>query len=240
MAPLLERFRTRLIPGLLTAAGVTMVGVGLWTYTNPVEAGLPTASPVPASVALSPSPSPSPSNAPASPSASPETSPASPSPSPVERVATRVVVPALRIDLPVIRPPGGAEAYPLCDVAMFIQELHQPGEPGATYIYAHARKGMFLPILDASKINNGRKMLGMLVQVYTSDDQLYLYEINEVRRHQTTLQDAVSATTEQLWLQTSEGPRGTPGKTQVIAMPLSFGPADPGEAHPTPKPAVCG
>jgi len=116
----------------------------------------------------------------------------------------------------------------------------QPGQGRATYLYAHARTGMFLPILDASKVDDGAAMIGMLVQVYTSDDQLFLYEITEVRRHQTTLDDAASATTEQLWLQTSEGPRGTPGKTQVIAMPLSSGPADPADAHPVPKPVVCG
>jgi hypothetical protein len=99
---------------------------------------------------------------------------------------------------------------------------------------------MFLPILDASKVNNGAAMLGMLVQVYTSDDQLFLYEIVEVRRHQTTLDDAANATTEQLWLQTSEGPRGTPGKTQVIAVPLSSGPAVPADAHPAANPVACG
>jgi hypothetical protein len=83
-------------------------------------------------------------------------------------------------------------------------------------------------------------MIGLIVEIYTSDDQLFMYEIVEVRRHQTTLDDAANATTEQLWLQTSEGPRGTPGKTQVIALPLSSGPALPADAHPEPKPVVCG
>jgi hypothetical protein len=83
-------------------------------------------------------------------------------------------------------------------------------------------------------------MLGMIVQVYTSDDKLYLYEIQQVRLHQTSLDDAFAATTEQLWLQTSEGPKGTPGKTQVIATLLSVGAADPADAHPKAKPLVCG
>ena len=43
---------------------------------------------------------------------------------------------------------------------------------------------------DASKIANGKKMLGMVVEVYTSDDQRFLYEITEVRRHQLDLEDA--------------------------------------------------
>jgi hypothetical protein len=125
-------------------------------------------------------------------------------------------------------------------VAMYIQSLSQPGLPGATYLYAHAREGMFLPMLKASLVNNGKAMIGMLVQVYTSDNRYYLYEISEVRRHETTLADAIAATDQQLWLQTSEGPHGTPGKLQVIALPLSNGPADPAEAHPTPHPVVCG
>ncbi len=141
--------------------------------------------------------------------------------------------------MPVVKPPAGPDTYPLCNVAMYIQELSQPGEPGATYIYAHARAGMFLPLLEESKRNNGRRMLGMLVQVYTSDDQLFLYEIVEVRRHQTTLDAAFAARDEELWLQTSEGPRGTKEKLQVVARPIGSLPADHDAAHPTPKPVVC-
>jgi hypothetical protein len=154
-------------------------------------------------------------------------------------LATRVVIPALEVDLPVVKPPGGPTTYPLCDVAMFIQSLSQPGLPGATYLYAHARVGMFLPLLDASKVNDGHAMIGMLVQVYTSDDMYFLYQITEVRRHQLTLVDAVTTRDSELWLQTSEGPNGTLEKLQVIAMPLSSGPADPKDARPTPHPLVC-
>jgi hypothetical protein len=233
----LERIRTRLLPALLTATGVMLVAAGLLSYTGPVEAGMaPTASPTPVIVTPSPSPSPSPSPTPVvseAPSESPTAS------VPVDRVATRVKIIALGIDLPVIRPPSET-SYPLCNVAEYIQQLGQPGQGRATYLYAHARTGMFLPILDASKVNDGAGMIGMIVEVYTSDDQLFMYEIVEVRRHQTTLDDAANATTEQLWLQTSEGPRGTPGKTQVIAMPLSSGPALPADAHPVPSPIACG
>ena len=122
---------------------------------------------------------------------------------------------------------------------MFIQDLSQPGFGRATYLYAHARTGMFLPILTASKVNNGAQMLGMVVQVYTSDDQLFIYEISEVRRHQLNLDAAIAATTEQLWLQTSEGPKGTVPKTQVVATFVSSEPADHAAAHPVAKPRVC-
>ncbi len=236
MDVLLDRLRSRLLPAILFAIGVASVSAGLLTYSNPVVADPgSSASPEPTIVeTLEPS---------ASASASPTGSPApseSPSQSPIDRVATRVVVPALDIDLPVVKPPGGQNAYPLCDVAMYIQELAQPGQPGATYLYAHAREGMFLPLLEQSKVSNGTAMPGMIVQVYTSDDMLFLYEIRQVRRHQTSLDAAFATTQETLWLQTSEGPKGTPEKLQVVAWPISSGPADPGEAHPKAKPVFCG
>jgi hypothetical protein len=238
MRTLLDRLVVRVIPAVLTAAGVTALAAGLLVYapsaagTDPTPALSP--SPVPSAA---PSPSPLVSLAPSA-SPSPETSP-SPSPSPaIGRVATRIVIPALGIDLPIVRP--DPNAYPLCDVAMYLTELGQPGGGRATYIYAHARTGMFLPLLEQSRVDGGARMLGMLVQVYTSDDQLYLYEITKVLPHQLTLDAALNATTEQLWLQTSEGPKGTKPKLQILALPLSSGPADPVEAHPSPHPVVCG
>jgi hypothetical protein len=123
---------------------------------------------------------------------------------------------------------------------MYLKDLGQPGQGRATYLYAHARTGMFLPLLESSRIQNGKGMLGMVVEAWTSDNQRFLYDITEVRRHQTQLTDAAGATTEQLWLQTSEGPKGTPGKLQVVAEPLSQEAADPADAHPTAKPLVCG
>jgi hypothetical protein len=79
----------------------------------------------------------------------------------------------------------------------------------------------------------------MVVQVYTSDDLVYEYEVVEVRLHQLSLDDAIHATTEQLWLQTSEGPKGTPGKTQLLAKLLIVLPADHRAAHPKPHPINC-
>ncbi len=242
MRSLVDRLRTRLLPALITALGVTLVAAGLLTLGGPVDAGgtavVEPGPPTPPTTTPSPESTP-----PASigPSGSPTASPSGePTASAADRVATRVVVPALGIDLPVVTPPGDANTYPLCDVAMYIQELKQPGQAGATYLYAHAREGMFLPLLAASQVNDGASLKGMLVEVYTSDDRLFLYEITEVLRHQLTLDAALNATTSQLWLQTSEGPKGTPQKLQVVAMPLSEGAADHAAAHPTPKPVVCG
>lgn len=229
-----DRIRTRLLPAVLTALGVSFITAGLLTYTGPVEAG-PGPSDSPTIATLPPTPPAATPTAP--PSGVPTETPDASATPPLDRVSTRVVVAALRIDLPII---AGNSNYPLCNVAQYITDLPQPGWGRATYLYGHARTGMFLPILTASEIDNGAKMLGMIVQVYTSDDRLFLYEIREVRRHQTSLADAIAATTDQMWLQTSEGPKGTLGKTQVVATLLSEGNADPADAHPTPKPVVCG
>ena len=237
MGDLLDRVRYRVIPALVTALSVMLLTGGLLSYTDPATAG-PVPSESPVTVEL-PSASPSPWASPP-PSASPSLSPspsAAKSAKPGGRVvATRVVVPSMRIDLPVIRGPTG---YPPCNVALYLRELGQPGQPRATYLYAHARTGMFLPLLDASKVDNGAGMLGKQVQVYTSDDQLHLYEIFMVKRHQRSLDAAFAVRTDQLWLQTSEGPNSSYPKLMVVARPLDSGPASHADARPKPKPVSC-
>ncbi len=241
MSSLGRSLRDRLLPAVLTAAGVTLLASGLLSYTGSASAA-PDAS---ASAAIvSPDPGASltlPTLPPPGASGSIEPLPsASANPN---RVATRVVIEALDIDLPVVKPRGNESTYPLCNVAMYIQELHQPGSGMATYIYAHARDGMFGPIYERAilkKSGGPKSMIGMLVQVYTNDDLLFEYEITQVLLHQLNLDAAASATTEQLWLQTSEGPHGTPGKTQLVAEPLIVLPADHAAANPKPHPVVCG
>lgn len=231
-------FFQRLVPAILTALGVVLVTAGLLSYADPATAGImPTPSPGDAGL-------PTPSISIDLPSAPPSGSIASAAPSPGASdgptLATRVVVPALRIDLPVVAPAPG---YPYCNVAMYFedQRFGQPGDGKATYLYAHARDGMFGPIYNlVIQQRTPNKMVGMIVQVYTSDNKLYLYEITNVYPHQTSLERPMSATSEELWLQTSEGPHGTIPKTQVLAKPLSVGAADPADAHPTPHPVVCG
>jgi len=241
----------RLLPAVLTAAGVSLLGAGLLTYGTPAQATAPSPSSVAsfaprASPTLLPFPTPGASAAASTgptllPLPTPGSSAAPSASPPSTRVATRVVVPALRIDLPVVRPPDDPHHFPYCDVAEYVSTLSQPGSPGTTYLYAHARDGMFLPLLLQSRSNNGKAMLGMLVQVYTSDDKLFLYEITRVLRHQSEL---FSEPQEQLVLQTSEGPKkGLPGYTGlvliVVAQPLSSGPADHAAANPTPQPVAC-
>ena len=153
-------------------------------------------------------------------------------------VATRIAVPALGIDLPVVLQKG--TEFPLCNVAMYMPQFSQPGEGGATFVYAHARTGMFLPMLNASLINNGAKMIGMKVYAWTSDDHMYTYQVIKVLRHVYTIPAALAATTSQeVWLQTSEGPYGTYNKLFVVARRIAGATVTFAVAHPTPHPLVC-
>ena len=157
-----------------------------------------------------------------------------------ERVPTRVVIPALGIDLPIVAPPRIASGhFPWCNVAEFLPTLSRPGQPGPTFVYAHARDGMFLPILVASRTDDGRAMLGVRVQVFTSDDRRFTYEVTRVLRHVVSLDFAYRETAEQLILQTSEGPSGTAGKTMLVALPFAEVPASPADSRPEASPVHC-
>jgi hypothetical protein len=225
------RIRLRLIPALLTAIGVALLAAGLMSYTTAVQ-------PPPTSPPLATyEPLPTLGGPIVLPGASvgPTVEPTFPA----DRVATRIVIRRLDIDLPIVLQSDYNPDYPVCDVAMYFPTMYQPGQGRATYIYAHARAGMFLPLLLQSQRNDGERMLGMTVEVYTSDSWRYVYTITEVRRHSTSLDDAFDAEVEQLWLQTSEGPARTIPKLQVVADFLSAAPTDFKSAHPKPNVVIC-
>jgi len=138
----------------------------------------------------------------------------------------------------VVQAPQG---FPYCNVAQYVKEFSQPGRPGTTVIGAHARPGMFLVLLETSLVDDGRSMLGMLVLVYTSDNRLYLYEIDLVKRHQLSY-DIVAlpeGVTQQLVITTSEGNRYTKPKLMIRARFLYETAADPARANPRPHIVVC-
>jgi hypothetical protein len=237
-----------LVPALVAGAGVFLVVAGLLNYMAPVAAS-PSATPTfgigpSGSVSLlTPSSSPQGSGSPG------PSSTVSPTTNSGTALATRIQVPALGIDLPVVASLAN-ETFPLCNAAEYFvdnsvtprrPQLATPGAPQATYLYAHARTGMFLPLLSHSQVNNGKDMIGMYAVVYTDDNQRHIYEINEVIRGVSASADiyAFAATTDQLWLQTSEGPNKSSTKLQVVATPLGILAADPAEAHPTNKGHVC-
>jgi len=159
--------------------------------------------------------------------------------------ASRIVIPSLGIDLPVVsgvlRVRGNRNNYPLCDVAQYLTAFGPPGHVGATYIYAHAQRGMFLPMLRASRRNGGAEMIGARVEVYTNDLKLHIYQIFRVKRHSTTLNIAYNLAPgeHRLVLQTSEGTAGHRPKLQVAARPVRVVEATAAQALPRTKPRVC-
>ena len=126
-------------------------------------------------------------------------------------------------------------------MAVFHTAFAQPGEPGTTYIYGHAREGMFLPLLTGAERQNGASLIGSLVVVYTDDDRRYVYSITLVKRHATdfSIAEDTAPGVSQLVLQTSEGPRGTVPKLQVLAELQDVLPANHAAAHPKPQPRAC-
>jgi hypothetical protein len=241
MSPGIRTIRDRIVPAVLTAAGVTALAAGLLNFASPAQAGLDLAGASPSLIG-EPSggsyvlPSLPPIDASVGPSVAPTAD--------AHRVATRVVIDSLGIDLPVIAQPDAD--YPACNVAMYLQDprLGQPGGGRAVYIYAHARTGMFLPLLTASRRDNGAGLLGDAASVYTSDDQRYLYSIvrviTSVPSDDHFLDAPLAAIGETLWLQTSTGPDATYPKLQVVAEPILVVPADHAAAHPKPRPVACG
>ena len=150
-------------------------------------------------------------------------------------LATRVEISRYGIDLPIVRQPSGV--YPYCNVAMYSSALSQPGEAGPTFIYAHARVGMFLPLLTASQ-TNASAMMGMTVRVWTSDSRLYTYRITAVLRHQYYT-PPYDSRVETLWLQTSEGPHGTRNKLFLIGSRVAVENAGYSDAHPRAHIVIC-
>jgi hypothetical protein len=243
MRALLRSFRDRLVPAILTAAGVTLLAAGLLQYGGSVQASPIGASPSPSDIAGLPPPDfIVPSLPPIDGSPPPSVAP-SPNPN---RVATRVVITQLGIDLPVIAQPN--PSFPSCNVAMYYVSpgLGQPGSGHSIYIYAHARPGMFGPLYERAtlgKDGGANSLKTMIVLVYTSDDYVFEYEITKIYGHVKAdshfLDGPLAATSEQLWLQTSTGPNGSYPKLQVVAVPLDVEPVPHADAHPRAHPINC-
>ena len=149
--------------------------------------------------------------------------------------ATRVAVSGIGIDLPVIR---GPSSYPPCRVAMYLASVAQPREPGVTFIYAHARTGMFLPLLTSWRKNRGASLIGRTVKVWTSDSYVSYYSITKVRTAYK-LTGVKSLTRERLWLQTSTGPNRTYAKLIVEAVRYKTVKSTYAAAHPRARPVRC-
>jgi hypothetical protein len=233
---------------LLVAAVVTGCATPATSTPSPTPAPSPTVAPTP-----TPAPTASPDPSPAGPAGPPRlvdpfpTPSPSPTPPPATALGragspTRVAIPTLDIDLPVVSPPR-TSTWPLCDVAEFFRPptFQHPGAGGVTYIYAHAQEGMFLPILLASRRSGGRAMIGDRVTVWTANNHRYTYRISSVRRFQKSLNWAFALPPNSLVLQTSENQYRAGSKVMLVARQVGDPVLAPeAEAQPAAKPRVCG
>lgn len=128
----------------------------------------------------------------------------------------RVQMPRLRIDLPIKE---GDIARDIDNqqtpehAAFHLPGTRIPGEGSNTYIYAHARTGMFLTLWDARE--------GDEVLIVTPGGTQLRYVVSEVQpRIPPTETKWVQPTpTEQITLQTSTGPNPQDPRFVVVAVP---------------------
>ena len=110
----------------------------------------------------------------------------------------RIVISEVSIDLPVKKAriiDGYWEVFP--DSAGWGEGSGVPGHPGNQVIFAHARKGLFLPLRQVR--------VGMNIEVLT-DDGKYTYEIIEMKEMSPSQTEVIAPTTdERLTLYTCSG-----------------------------------
>lgn len=147
-------------------------------------------------------------------------SPVAASPRPLDVAGLHVVVPRLDIDLPLqigdperdVPRPGFSGATPE-HVALVFPGSRDPGDGGNTYIYAHARAGMFLSLWNAR--------IGDAVLIRSDAGAERAYEIvlivPRVDPGDTHWLDSTGP--ERLTLQTSTGPRPEDPRFIAVAYP---------------------
>lgn len=128
----------------------------------------------------------------------------------------RIKIPRLAIDLPLAEGDVERDAvrYETPDnFAFHLPGTAIPGDGGNSYIYAHARRGMFLSLWDARA--------GDEVLVITPDAREMRYVVSEVhpRVDATDLSWVAPTGSERLTLQTSTGPNPADPRFVVVAVP---------------------
>ena len=191
---------------LALCLGLVLVVGGLWSATP--------ASPSPSAVAVvtvSPSESPTALDPSASPTASPTATPA-----PTIPPGHRIRIARLAIDLPIAE--GDIERDTVRqqtpdNFAFHFPGTALPGGGGNTYIYAHARLGMFLSLWSAR--------VGDEVVIVSPDGRERRYLVSEVhpRVDPADVSWAQPTAAERLTLQTSTGPNPGDPRFVVIALP---------------------
>ena len=141
--------------------------------------------------------------------------PATPTAAPIPP-GYRIQIPRLRIDLAILE--GDIERDTVVQRTPEGFAFHLPGTavPGAganTFLYAHARAGMFIALWDAR--------VGDAVWISTPDGRAIRYLVNEI--HPRVAPDdiswAASSPSERLTLQTSTGPNPDDPRFIVVSLP---------------------
>jgi LPXTG-site transpeptidase (sortase) family protein len=128
----------------------------------------------------------------------------------------RITIPRLGIDLPIAE--GDVirdieEQHTLEGYAFHLPGTATPGQNGNTYLYAHARTGMFLSLWNARA--------GDEVFVRAPDGQVFVYVVRDILAKvvPTDVSSTWPTATERLTLQTSTGPLPADPRFVVFAFP---------------------
>ena len=141
-----------------------------------------------------------------------------PSPTPLPPIPPgyRVQIPRLAIDLPILE--GDIERDTVQMQTPNNYAFHLPGTaiPGAganSYLYAHARTGMFLSLWKAQ--------VGDVVWISTPDGRALRYVVSEVHPRVPPGDVSLASVTppDRLTLQTSTGPNPSDPRFVVVALP---------------------
>jgi LPXTG-site transpeptidase (sortase) family protein len=142
--------------------------------------------------------------------------PPTPTPLPPIPPGYRVQIPRLGIDLAILEGDVARDTVQQQTPENYAFHLPGTGIPGAgmnSYIYAHARRGMFLSLWDAR--------VGDVVWISTPDGRALRYAIAEVhpRVQPNDVSWVAPSVPEQLTLQTSTGPNAGDPRFVVVARP---------------------
>jgi LPXTG-site transpeptidase (sortase) family protein len=192
------------------AAGVLALLIGLVLIVGNLRPASP-ASVLPVAVA-SVTPSPSPSQTGSAVASAPAATP-----TPAIPDGYRIKIARLAIDLPIIE--GDVERDAVRqetpeNVALHLPGTAIPGDGSNTYIYAHARRGMFLNLWSARE--------GDEVVIVTPSGRELRYVVSEVhpRVDPSDISWIARTAGERLTLQTSTGPNPADPRFVVIALPV--------------------
>jgi len=192
------------------AAGVLALLIGLILIAGSLRPASPASVLPPAVAAVTPAPSPSQTGSPSANAPTATRTPAIPD-------GYRIKIARLAIDLPIAE--GDIERDAVRqetpeNLALHLPGTAIPGDGSNTYLYAHARTGMFLSLWSARE--------GDEVVIVTPSGRELRYVVSEVhaRVDPTDVSWIARTAGERLTLQTSTGPNPGDPRFVVVALPV--------------------